>query len=88
MNRKYGAFSSSVDPQKLAATFSGLIKAAASGLVLFGLISADDATLLNTAAGELVEQFGTIATALGVIYGIGQSLYGLARKARIALGGE
>ena len=77
--RKYGALSSSDDPQKLATTIVGLIKAA-GGLVAFLGVS--------TITGEITsfaEQAGQLVTAGYAFYGLAESCFGLGRKILITL---
>lgn len=73
MNKRFGALSSSVDPNQLANTVKGFILAFSSIIVLVGTnllgisISAQDVTDLATA-------IGTMAGSVWVVYGLLQKL--------------
>lgn len=76
MQRKYGALSSSEDPQKLAATVTGVIVSLASLIVL---VASNLGFPLNV---QQVTSFaGILGTAVGAIW----ALYGLVRKVVIAI---
>lgn len=71
--KRFGALSSSVDPQKLASTVEGVLKAVGGALVFFGLSSV---TEINT----LVGQVGTLISLGFSIYGVSESIFGILRK--------
>lgn len=80
MEPKYGAFfSSSEDPQKLAASVSGFIKiiAGVAGFTGFSFIAGE----INTFA----EQAGAFVLMGYSVYGAAESLFGLGRKIVIAV---
>lgn len=82
-NKRFGALTSSVDPNKLAATVSGVLKVVGSlvaFLALTGLINAADSM-------ELVKQLETLLTATVAFvtaaygtYGAAQAVFGTVRK--------
>jgi hypothetical protein len=84
---RYGAFSSSVDPNKLAATVSGALKVIASFAVISGVagMGADLTTI-----GDNVVQLGAQATEIIAIgtaaWGVVESTYGICRKIAVAIG--
>lgn len=77
MNRKYGAFSSSVNPEKLALTIKGLIVFVPSVVALAKLwnvdINENDLTGIILTASLAISQAGTAV-------GTGLTLWGLVRK--------
>lgn len=77
MNRKYGAFSSSEDPQKLAATVVGVINMIAPLLVLAGVSTQPELGQLAQSIGQTI----TIGWAFG---GLVWTIFGVVRKIVIA----
>ena len=78
-SRRYGALSSSEDPQKLAATVTGLIKAAAGFLAFIGVSSVQgDVTTVADNIGQLI-------TMGYVFYGLVETTFGIGRKIVIAI---
>ena len=79
---KYGAFSSSIDSQRLAATIKGLIVFVPSAVALAGLwnvdVSAEDLTSVILSAALTISQVGTAI-------GTGITLWGLVRKLLVKL---
>lgn len=73
--KKFGSFSSSEDPQKLAATVTGAI-IGCSSLIIFGLGRLG----LPVSVEQVTTYAGVLGTAVGAIW----TLYGLIRKAVIA----
>ena len=76
MEKKFGVFSSSQNPQELSATWEGAIKLLATILIGFGVVSATDGNVL-------IQQIGVMVPAGIAIYQAGQVLFGLARKLMI-----
>jgi hypothetical protein len=73
-DRKFGAFSSSEDPQKLADTVKGAIKLVGGLIAYFGYAS------LTGDVNTVADQVGTAVT-LGIsFYGAVMTLYGLLKK--------
>jgi len=77
--KKFGAFSSSVDPSQLAKTVEGVIKALAGFLGFLGVsqVVGD----VNT----LAEQAGQLVTLGYALFGVAETLFGLLRKVFVAL---
>ena len=75
-NRKFGALSSSVDPTKLATTVSGLI-ITFSSLIIYG------ASWLGFPILDV--QVSAFATQVGLAIGSLTFLYGVVRKAIVAM---
>lgn len=76
MERKFGALTSSENPDKLAATITGLIVTCASLIVLFaGQLD------LPLSMEQVTAQAGVIGTGVGAIW----TLFGLLRKIVIAI---
>ncbi len=71
--KKYGALSSSIDPQKMAATVNGSLKVIAGGLVYLGVASQIDAATL---IGNVTQLVSLGFTAWGLI----ESIFGICRK--------
>lgn len=70
-NRKFGAITSSVDPEKIALTVSGLMISSASIIVI---------VLGHLGFPVSVEQVTNFAGALGTTIGFIVTVYGLIRK--------
>ena len=70
MYRKYGALSSSVDPQRLSLTIKGLVPLLVLGLPLLGIVDVGENDLI-----ALIDQVGVIVSASVVIYGIGRKFF-------------
>lgn len=75
-NRKFGAFTSSTDPEKMSATINGLIGAIASVLV----------ALIGDKLPFSSEQISEIVSQLGIAISTIVTLYGLVRKGAVSLG--
>lgn len=71
--KRFGAFSSSVDPQKLALTISGALKLITGIAVYYGVVQQIDADSLIAAVTSLI----TIAW---TAYGLLQTITGILRK--------
>lgn len=76
IEKRFGALSSSVDPNKLALSVQGALTAVTGGLVFFGVLSVTDADTLATAVAALVP----LAIAA---YGLCQTIIGILRKVLI-----
>jgi hypothetical protein len=74
MNRKFGAISSSANPQEIAATVQGLMKVVGGVLVTFGYTSVIE-------VDTLVEQVGVMVLAGFAFWGAAETVFGLIRKA-------
>jgi hypothetical protein len=78
-NKKFGALSSSENPQQLADTVKGAIKLLGGLIVYFGYAS------LTGDVNTVADQVGTAVT-LGVsFYGAVMTLYGLLKKVAVKL---
>jgi hypothetical protein len=77
--RRFGAFSSSVDPNKLAKTVEGVLKAIA-GLVAYMGVSAVAGDI--NSLGEQLSQGITLGYAL---WGVAETAFGIVRKVAVAL---
>lgn len=78
MEKRFGALSSSEDPQKLAATVVGIMQLIAGTLVALGLLTqADMSTLLG--------QIEVIVPAGFAVYGAVNTIFGIIRKIVIAV---
>lgn len=73
MERKYGALSSSVNPQELSKSVEAFIKIVGGGLVLLGAITQSD---LN----QITNGLTTAVPAVYVIWNFGELVFGLLRK--------
>jgi hypothetical protein len=73
MDKKFGALTSSANPQEMAKTVEGLMKAVAGALLFFGVASVTEANTLTSNIGNLVT--------LGFsFYGAAESAFGIIRK--------
>ena len=73
MERKYGALSSSVNPQELSKSVEAFIKIVGGGLILLGAITQGD---LN----QLTNGLSTMVPAVYVIWNFAELVFGLCRK--------
>jgi len=73
MERKYGALSSSVNPQELSKSVEAVIKIVGGGLVLLGALSQED---LNTLSNGLT----TAVPAIYILWNFAELAFGLIRK--------
>lgn len=73
MEKRFGALSSSVNPQELATSIQGIIKLVGGLLVAFGVIS-------MPYLEELLGQFGVFVPLLFSLYGTCEAMFGLLRK--------
>lgn len=78
-NKRFGAFSSSVDPEKLAKTVEGSIKALAGFIAFLGVgqVTGD--------INNIAEQAAQLVTLGYSIYGVSETLFGLIRKVFVAI---
>lgn len=76
-DKKFGAFSSSEDPQKLALTVTGAMKAASGAMVFFGILSSTDAS-------TLIEQISILVPLAYSVYGSIEVITGIIRKVVVA----
>lgn len=74
--KKFGALSSSVDPQKLSATIQGATKLIAGILITFGVSNSVD---MNT----VYEQIAVIVPAVYSAYGASEVIFGILRKVAV-----
>lgn len=79
MNKKFGALSSSVDPQKLADSVEGVIKVIAGIALSFGLAK------ISGNLSQTADQIGIIVTLGYSFYGAVQTIFGLARKVIVSI---
>lgn len=79
MNTKFGALSSSVDPQKLASTVTGFIKVAGGVLAYLGY------TQITGDLNSVADQIGVVVTLGYAFYGACEALFGLVRKVIVGL---
>lgn len=77
--RKFGSMSSSVDPNKLASTVTGILKAFGAGAALLGF------TAVVGDINTLAEQIGQLVLAGYAFYGVAESAFGIARKILVAV---
>lgn len=85
MKNKYGALSSSVDSQKLAATVEGLIAMVGSLLVFFGVFSTATETTLLANVNQLITDVMILVPLISAMAGLCYTIFGLLRKAVVAL---
>lgn len=79
IEKRFGALSSSEDPQKLAASVTGIIKAIGGTIAYFGITSVTND--INTVA----DQIGTLIPLGFAFWGLCESTFGLIRKIVITL---
>lgn len=73
MEPKFGALSSSVNPQELSKSVEAVIKIVGGGLVLLGVLSSADIQ-------ALLGQVGTLVPAVYVVWNFAELAFGLLRK--------
>lgn len=78
MERKFGALSSSINPQEMAKTAEGVIKAIGGALVFWGVSSVTD---INTLAGNI----GALVTLGYSMFGLAETAFGILRKIVVAI---
>lgn len=83
MERKYGAFTSSEDYNKLADTVKGAL-IGASSIIIF-VASLKGITVTEAGIMQFAQQAGTTIGAFGTVVGGIWTLYGLLKKGIIAL---
>lgn len=74
MEKKFGALSSSVNPQELSKSVEGFIKIAGGLAVYFGY------TAVSGDISSLADQIGTLVTLGYTFYGVAETAFGLIRK--------
>ena len=77
--RRFGALSSSEDPQKLAATVTGLIKLAGGLLAFVGV------SMVGGEVDTLADQMGQLVTMGFAFWGLAESAFGIGRKIVVAI---
>lgn len=82
---KYGNFSSSVDPQKLAATIEGLAAAVGSFLLFIGFFDVATETTLLVNINQLVTDVIVVTPLVVSMGGLCYTIFGAFRKAIVAL---
>lgn len=75
MEKKFGVFSSSVDPQKLSMTVQSIILGGSALIVFFGAklgyaLTSGDIQAIASSAGAFAAQVGIAISAIGTIYGL------------------
>jgi hypothetical protein len=83
--KRFGAFSSSVNPQELAATVEGIIKAVAGLAVTMGVLTMTDASTVTDSISSIIQQITLMVSAGYAVYGLAQSVFGILRKVVVAL---
>lgn len=87
MNKRFGVFSSSVDPQKLSLTIRGILKSvAAVAIALSPLLNIgveDVQNVFDSVDSFLAGLDSLIIAGLGV-YGLGETVWGAIRKILVA----
>lgn len=82
--KRFGAFSSSVNPQKLAASVEGAIATIASLLVFAGFFDAATATTLLSHVNALVTDIMVLIPLVSGMASLCYTIFGLLRKAVVA----
>lgn len=85
MNPKYGAFSSSVDPQQLSTTVLGAAKIVSGLLVFWGLLSAADGTTLFTHLNVIVTDVTVLAPLAYATWHAAEAVFGILQKVIVKL---
>ena len=71
MNRKYGALSSSVEPEKLSLTIKGLVPLIVFALPLLGFVNIGENDII-----QIVDVVGVLITSVITLYGLLRKLVG------------
>ena len=77
-NKKYGAFSSSVDPQKLAMTVKGILVGVLPVIIL--VVKQFTQIDISVEAGQLTDLISDLIMGVGGVASILMTGYGLVRK--------
>lgn len=77
--KKFGALSSSVNPNELAKTVEGIIKAVGGGIVFFGFSS------IAGDINSLAEQAGQLITLGYAFFGVCETVFGIIRKIAVSI---
>lgn len=85
MYKKYGAFSSSVNPQNLSATVEGAIQLIASILVFGGFLTVADSTTLLAHTNQLIGDVMVLVPLVSAMWGLCTAIFGLIRKGVVAM---
>ena len=83
MEKKYGVFSSSIDPQKLSMTVRGVLKTAgavAIALAPFLNVGAEDVSHLFDSLNAFMDGFDTLMVSGLAVWGLGEAVWGAVRK--------
>lgn len=82
-NKKFGAFSSSADSQKLAMTIKGLLVGTLpiAVIIINQLFQVD----VGTELGQLIETIGNIIMAVGGLASVCMTGFGIVRKIYLAI---
>lgn len=76
--KKFGAFSSSVNPEKFSTTASGFIKTLGASVVFFGLATVVDVDTLVGAVSQAI-------TSAFALWGACETAFGILRKVAVAI---
>mgnify|MGYP001581028075 CR=1 FL=1 len=88
MDKKYGVFSSSVDPNKLSLTIRGLLKSGAAvavALAPFFSISSEDVTHVFDSLDAFMAGLDTLIASGLIVWGLGETVVGAVRKIVVRL---
>lgn len=77
--RRFGALSSSEDPQKLAATVTGIVKAIGGAVAFLGV------STITGDVNTLADQLGQMVTLGYAFWGVAEAAFGIGRKILIAV---
>lgn len=84
-NRKYGAISSSYDPQQISTTVLATSKMVAGALVFFGVLSVGDSTSLLNAIPQLLSNVLAVVPLGYAAWNAAEVIYGIIRKVLVGV---
>lgn len=83
--KKFGIFTSSVDPEKLSTAVEAFLKVAAGIMAAWGILSAEDSITLLQAVPQLITTILAIVPLAFSAWHFGEMIFGVFRKVLVAL---
>lgn len=84
MNKKFGALTSSVDPEKISTTVLAIAKVIGGALVFFGVLNVETSTTLFQNVNQLVATTVAIAPLAYSAWHSAEVVFGILQKAIVA----
>lgn len=84
--KKFGPFSSSIDPEKLGTTIQAVARVVSGMLLFSGVISVEDNTTIMTQVPQAVAAAAAIVPLAYSVWHASEVVFGILRKAVVAVG--